>query len=170
MAGAGLWGAGGAVWAAEHGGKEHGGMEHAGTAQQETAQTATPAAERPPMPSQEEMIRQVIQLQVQRNAQQDGGLRVEDPVTGTTRTLELVRVHDRVGKTGSLYYACTDMRDTASGESLDLDFDVEVDGPRMRVVETRIHKVNGQARYTYDEHDKRIPVAPTGSQEKPQKL
>ena len=64
----------------------------------------------------------------------------------------------RVGKTGGLYYACTDMRDAATGELLDLDFDVEGDGGQLDVVDARIHKVEGQARYTYDEDDNRVPL------------
>jgi hypothetical protein len=74
--------------------------------------------------------------------------------------LEFVRVHDRVGKTGSLYYSCTDMRDKQTGELLDLDFDVKATGEKLKVVDGRIHKVGGKARYTYDEHDNRIPLAP----------
>jgi hypothetical protein len=40
-------------------------------------------------------------------------------------------VHDRVGKTGTLYYSCTDMRDTQTGESLDLDFDVKAENGKL---------------------------------------
>jgi hypothetical protein len=85
-------------------------------------------------------------------------------VTGTTRKLEFVRVHDRVGKTGPLYYSCTDMRDKQTGELLDLDFDVKATGEKLKVVDGRIHKVAGEARYTYDEHDNRIPVRSTSSE------
>ena len=69
-----------------------------------------------------------------------------------------MRVHERVGKTGTLYYSCTDMRDRDTGQLLDLDFDVKASGSELSVVDTRIHKVNGQARYTYDDQDRRIPV------------
>ena len=92
----------------------------------------------------------------------DGAFKIQDDATGTTRKLTFVRVHDRVGKTGNLYYSCTDMRDTATGELLDLDFDVDAaDGP-LKVVDARIHKVNNQARYTYDDKDNRIPLTPAG--------
>ena len=132
--------------AAEHGGKEHGGttQEHGGNAVK-----AEPTAEQ---------IRQTIQRYVQGIAQTQGAFTIKDAVTDTTRNLEFVRVHDRVGKTGSLYYSCTDMRDTHTGEPLDLDFDVKADGGTLTVVDQRIHKVAGQARYTYDDHDNRIPL------------
>ena len=130
----------------EHGGATH---EHGGTAVQ-----AEPSAEQ---------IRQTIQQHVQGIAKQHGTFSINDPVTGAARQLELVRVHDRVGKTGSLYYSCTDMRDTKTSEALDLDFDVSATGGNLKVVGQRIHKVNGQPRYTYDEHDNRIPVSSTSN-------
>lgn len=154
----GLLGVGWPVHAAEHGGKEHGGAttkEHGGTTQEHGGQAvnAEPSAEQ---------IRQSIQSHVQGIARKTGRFTIKDPVTGTTRNLEFVRVHDRVGKTGPLYYSCTDMRDTQTGELLDLDFDVKATGEQLKVVDARIHKVAGKARYTYDEHDNRIPASSTG--------
>ena len=140
----GFFGAAISVEAAEHGGKEHGGMEHGG----QVVKTEPSA----------EQIRQTIQRHVQGIVQKNGSFTIHDPVTGTQRTLDFVRVHERVGKTGALYYSCTDMRDPKTGQLLDLDFDVKSEGKNLRVVDTRIHKVDGKARYTYDEHDHRIPV------------
>ena len=160
----GLLSAGWPADAAEHGGQEHGGTttaptaakEHGGTTQEHGGQVvqAEPSAAQ---------IRQTIQSYVQGAAQKQGAFSITDQVTGTTRTLDFVRVHDRVGKTGSLYYSCTDMRDKQTGELLDLDFDVKADGDQLTVVDQRIHKVSGQARYTYDEHDNRIPVSSQSS-------
>ena len=162
----------GGAGAAEHGGQEHGGTT---TAPREGSGTAAPQAKEHGGATQEhggqavqaepsaEQIRQTIQSHVQGIAQKKGTFAIKDPVTGTTRNLEFVRVHDRVGKTGSLYYSCTDMRDTQTGELLDLDFDVKADGGALTVVDHRIHKVSGQPRYTYDEHDNRIPVHSEGS-------
>ena len=155
----GLLSVGWSAYAAEHGGREHGGTtaapapakEHGGATQEHGGQAvkAEPSAEQ---------IRQTIQSYVQGMAQKESAFPIKDSVTGRTRNLEFVRVHDRVGKTGSLYYSCTDMRDKQTGELLDLDFDVKADGGMLQVVDQRIHKVNGQARYTYDEHDNRIPL------------
>ena len=162
----GLLGVAMSAGAAEHGGQEHGGTTvaspaakgHGGTTQEHggKAVKAEPSAEQ---------IRQTIKSYVQGVAQKKGAFPIKDPATGTTRNLEFVRVHDRVGKTGSLYYSCTDMRDKKTGELLDLDFDVNVNaaGDQLEVVDARIHKVAGQARYTYDEHDNRIAVHSEGS-------
>lgn len=173
-----------AVWplgvqAAEHGGgdmHEHGGstMEHGGSpmsasdeaptadaassapveaATPEPATAAAPAAE----PSAEQ-IRQAIRDDIAQTVVDEGAFIIEDEQTGAMRNLELVQVHERVGKTGSAYYSCTDMKDTATGETLDLDFDVQQEAGELIVTDVRIHKVNGQERYTYDANDNRIPA------------
>jgi hypothetical protein len=140
------------TFAAEHGGQEHGGQEHAGQEHAGQAIQVEPSAEQ---------IRQTIRDYIASVEQDEGAFTIEDDATGATRTLTLVGVHERVGKTGELYYSCTDMQDTATGELLDLDFDVDVGAGALEVVDVRIHKVNGQARYTYDEQDNRIPLLST---------
>ena len=131
--------------AAEHGGKEHGGQ----TAVSQTPVKVEPTAEE---------LRQTIRDHITTTTQKQGAFTIKDSVTGNTRTLTLVGVHERVGKTGDYYYSCTDMRDAASRELLDLDFDVEAKAGRLNVVDVRIHKVDGKARYTYDDKDNRVPV------------
>ncbi len=170
----GMYGLLSAGWPADA--AEHGGQEHAGTATREGSGTVAPQAKEHGGTTQEhggkavkaepsaEQIRQTIKSYVQGVAQENGAFPIKDPVTGTTRNLEFVRVHDRVGKTGSLYYSCTDMRDKQTGELLDLDFDVNATGEQLKVVDQRIHKVAGKARYTYDEHDNRVSVISKGNE------
>ncbi|MBI3319141.1 MAG: hypothetical protein HYZ89_00930 [Candidatus Omnitrophica bacterium] len=170
---------------AEHGGKEHGGQstatpqEHQGSGAgsaptappsrqggEGQAQSMSAPSKAPTIPTGQvattepspEQIRQAIRDDIHQTEQKDGAFTIKDQVTGNIRTLSLVRVHDRVGKTGELYYSCTDMHDVDSGELLDLDFDVDARTGAMDVVDVRIHKVNGKARYTYDEKDNRIPL------------
>lgn len=160
----GLLSAGWSAYAAEHGGKEHGGTtaaptaakEHGGTTQEHGGQAlqTEPSAEQ---------IRQAIRDHIALIEQEEETFTIEDEVTGTTRTLQLAQVHERVGKTGELYYSCTDMQDTSSGELLDLDFDIDASGEELEVVDVRIHKLDGQPRYTYDDHDNRVPVDATSS-------
>lgn len=138
----------------EHGGvklgSEHGGKEHGGTASSVITET--------PQEPSAQAIRDTIQDYVTQITEDQGNFTIEDSETGTTRELQLVLVHERVGKTGSLYYSCTDMRDAANGELLDLDFDVDVSDGDSNVVDVRIHKVDGQARYTYDDDNNRISL------------
>lgn len=151
-----FWGVPG--FAGEHGGKEHAGeattsatKEHGGDTQEHGGKSVKtePSAEQ---------IRQTIRDYVNGIEERDGAFTIGDKLTETTRTLTFVRVHERVGKTGELYYSCTDMRDTSTGELLDLDFDIESKDGNLNVVDERIHKVEGQARYTYDEEDNRISL------------
>ena len=152
--------------AAEHGGKEHGGEEHGGSAattqehggQQPASATPSQSAQPAPTEPSAQEIRQSIRDYIAQIEEEQGAFTIEDEVTNSTRTLTLVRVHERVGKTGSAYYSCTDMRDANSGELLDLDFDVEAEGSALNVVDVRIHKLNGKPRYTYDDNDQRIPL------------
>lgn len=148
-----LWGAS-FVSAAEHGGsavsKEHGGTtekEHGGTAD---------------VPSADD-IRAAMKNYVMDKSRATGAFDVLDPETGKTRKLELLKVHERVGKTGDYYYSCADFKDTETGQMLDLDLDVQDKGGELSVVDVRIHKLEGEERYTYDENDNRIPLKAEGS-------
>lgn len=142
-------------WAAEHGGQEHGGATTAApstTTQEHGGQTAVQAE-----PSAEQ-IRQAIREYITEIEQEEGAFTIEDEVAEKIRSLSLVQVHERVGKTGDYFYSCTDMTDAETGETLDLDFDVEAVDGNLEVVDVRIHKVNDQARYTYDDQDNRVPM------------
>lgn len=106
-----------------------------------------------------EQLRQTIRDYIQWHEDKLGSFTLPDPKQiGKLRTLQLVRVHERVGKTGDYYYSCTDMKDVASGDELDLDFDVSDQGEKLQVVAVRIHKDNGKPRYTYDSSDNLIPL------------
>jgi hypothetical protein len=168
----------GAVYAVEHGGQkpashEHGGQEHGGTAvtpatHEHGGTTQEHGGEAVQVEPSAEQIRKTIETYVSDVVEEDGAFEIEDEVAGATRTLEFVRVHERVGKTGDLYYSCTDMRDTVSGELLDLDFDVDAgEEGQLEIIDVRIHKVNDQPRYTYDESDNRIPLTSAGGESAP---
>ena len=106
-----------------------------------------------------EQLRQTIRQYIQKQERGVGSFTIPDSKEkGRLRTLTLIRVHERVGKTGNYYYSCTDMKDAATGDTLDLDFDVSDTDKELRVVAVRIHKDNGKPRYTYDDKDNRIPV------------
>ena len=107
-----------------------------------------------------DQLRDTIRQYIQWHEQTQGSFTIPDPKQkGKLRTLSLIRVHERVGKTGDYYYSCTDMKDVATGDQLDLDFDVSDGGKELKVVAVRIHKDNGKPRYTYDEHDNLVALA-----------
>ena len=145
-------------FAAEHGGtampQEHGGTmmkEHGGTTEEHggTQEVKTPSADD---------IHTAMKSYIDEKSQSTSTFDIEDSEIGKTRTLTLERIHDRVGKTGESYYSCADFKDTVSGETLDLDLDVQDQNGQLSVTDVRIHKVDGKERYTYDADDNRIPV------------
>lgn len=163
--------------AAEHGGKEHGGKEHGGE-EQESKKGSTKESDSKGSkkdsgkehggkehggatihvePTADD-IRSTMKTHVLKKSEETGTFDVLDSETGMVRKLALVRVHERVGKTGDYYYSCADFTDVNTGEMLDLDLDVEDKDGELSVVDARIHKLNGKERYTYDEDDNRIPV------------
>ena len=105
-----------------------------------------------------EALRQTIQDYVATQEKLQGAFVIVDERGDVLRRLELIRVHERVGKTGNDYYSCTDMKDVVTGDELDLDFDIEDQGTSLKVADVRIHKDNGKPRYTYDENDNMIPL------------
>ena len=109
-----------------------------------------------PTPTQ---LRGTIADYVKTQEKNQGAFLIIDERTNEPRRLEFVRVHERVGKTGDYYYSCTDMKDVRTGDLLDLDFDVADNAGRLDVVAVRIHKDNGNPRYTYDDKDNMVPVS-----------
>lgn len=127
---------------------------------QQLAKEQAPTASQPALkePTAEE-LRGTIRQYIERQEAALGVFTVPDPKQiGKLRALSLIRVHERVGKTGDYYYSCTDMKDVATGDELDLDFDVSGTGEELKVVAVRIHKDNGKPRYTYDANDNLIPL------------
>ena len=68
--------------------------------------------------------------------------------------LKLAKVHDPVRtfeKDGlTIYFACSDFKSTESEDVLDIDFWMIPKGNRLEVIDTKIHKVNGEPRYGYE--------------------
>ena len=79
---------------------------------------------------------------------------VHDEKTGNDRMLRLDKIHrERLAKTAeATYFVCADFKDT-DGTVFDLDFWVKQGGDGLQVVETMIHKEEGQPRYTWYQED-----------------
>jgi hypothetical protein len=84
----------------------------------------------------------------------DGKFLVQDEVLDKTWELELVRVHkDRLqALADGRYFACVDFK-AADGTMVDVDFFLKKDGDNLVVTDTSVHKINGKARYNYEEKD-----------------
>ncbi len=89
---------------------------------------------------------------------EEGTLPIEDTGTGSVRKLTLATVQDKVGKTETSYFACAIFKDTTTGDSVDLDFDLADQGGIVLVINVQIHKVNDHERYSYDANNNRVPA------------
>ena len=129
----------GASMAAEHPGKAvpGEGKEHPGT------------------PVTADSVKNAIRDHLNEVTKDTAGLFIlDDSATKKIWRLKLVKVHDPVrmferdGK--KIYFACSDFKSTEGDDVLDIDFWMVPQGDKFKVIETKIHKVNGQARYKYE--------------------
>jgi hypothetical protein len=64
--------------------------------------------------------------------------------------LDLIKLHDdRLSSLGGdKYFACVDMKG-ADGKIYDIDFFMAVQGSKLNITETSVHKINGKALYNW---------------------
>ncbi|PYQ64834.1 MAG: hypothetical protein DMF54_12840 [Acidobacteria bacterium] len=82
----------------------------------------------------------------------DGRFEVRDDVLNKTWSLELVRVHkDKLqALADGRYFACVDFK-APDATMVDVDFFLKKDGDKLAVTDTTVHKIDGKARYNYEE-------------------
>jgi len=100
-------------------------------------------------------IDKAIRGHIEQAAKASGGkISVKDDVLNKTWELELVRVHkDRLqALADGRYFACVDLK-AADGTMVDVDFFLKKEGDALAVTDTTVHKINGKARYNYQEKD-----------------
>ena len=132
----------GAPMAAEHPGKAVQGQEHPGKAVEKSGPMITADA-----------VKKAIGAHVEAKTTA-GVFSLQDSGANKTWQLKLDKIHDPVrqfekdGKT--VYFACSDFKSTDSSDVLDVDFWMAPQGDKLTVVDTKIHKLNGNPRYTYE--------------------
>lgn len=75
----------------------------------------------------------------------DGKYVIFDAVEGGLYRLEMDNLHEGIVRKGEFFVSCADMRN-ANGDLFDLDFLVAEDNGEYRVIQSLIHKVNGDKR------------------------
>ena len=98
-------------------------------------------------------IDKAIRAHIEQTAKASGGkFPVKDDVLNKTWELDLVKVHkDKLqALADGRYFACVDFK-AADGTMVDVDFFLKKDGDAMAVTDTTVHKINGKARYNYQE-------------------
>lgn len=94
-----------------------------------------------------------IRAHIEEKAKASGGrFEVRDDVLSKTWSLELVRVHkDKLqALADGRYFACVDFK-APDATMVDVDFFLKKDGDKLAVTETTVHKIDGKARYNYEE-------------------
>jgi hypothetical protein len=84
----------------------------------------------------------------------DGIFVIHDDKLNKDWKLKLDKIHDPVRmfeKDGKMiYFTCSDFKSSEGKEVIDIDFWMVPKGDKLEVIETKIHKVNGKPRYTYE--------------------
>ncbi len=113
----------------------------------------TSTIEHPGKPVTADFVKKSIRDYVEAESR-DGVFTVRDQKLNKEWGLKLDKIHDPVRsfeKEGqTIYFTCVDFKSTNSQEVLDIDFWMVPKGSKLEVTETRIHKVNGEPRYTYE--------------------
>jgi len=94
-----------------------------------------------------------IRAHIEEKSKASGGrFEVRDDVLNKTWSLELVRVHkDKLqALADGRYFACVDFK-APDATMVDVDFFLKKDGDKLAVTDTTVHKVDGKARYNYEE-------------------
>jgi glucose/arabinose dehydrogenase len=102
-----------------------------------------------------EEIDKAIRRHIETTASPSGGkFPVKDEILKKTWDLELVKVHnDKLqALADGRYFACVDFK-AGDGTMVDVDFFMKKDGDALVVTDTTVHKINGKARYNYQEKD-----------------
>ena len=98
-----------------------------------------------------------------KQADKAGGFKVHDDKLNKEWALKLKRIHeDRIQYLGhDTFFACADFNSAAKGDKskLDLDFYAMKGADGWKMDKILVHKVDGQARYTYNEKNEMVPAA-----------
>jgi len=125
--------------------------EHPGT----TVEHPGSKVEQKGKPITADTVKKAIEDHAKEMSRAHGGLfRIRDEKLDKNWQLTFVKVHDPVRsfqKDGqTIYFACSDFKSADGQGLLDIDFWMVPKGDKLEVIDTKIHKVNGEARYTYE--------------------
>ena len=113
------------------------------------------AVEHPGKAISADFVKKSIQTHVKTEEKANGGFfLMSDPESNKSWKLMLATIHDPVRqfeKEGqTIYFACSDFKSVDSEDLLDIDFWMVQDGNELKVIDTKIHKLNGKPRFAYE--------------------
>lgn len=98
-------------------------------------------------------LEKAIKARIAENAKAAGGrFQVQDAVLNKAWSLELVRVHtDKLTPLdANTYFACVDFT-ADDGTAVDVDFYLKNEAGKLVLADTTVHKLNGKARFMYQQ-------------------
>jgi hypothetical protein len=125
--------------------------EHPGEAVEHPGEAVKPAGKKITADVVKKSIKENIDAQ---STAQGGVFIVHDDKLNKNWRLDAYKIHDPVrsfvkgGQT--IYFACVDFKSLDGPDVLDIDFWMVPRGNTLVVIDTKIHKVNGKPRYTYE--------------------
>ena len=131
-------------------------QDHPGKPVRELKPSETPGKsviEHPGKPVSADFVKKSIQRHV-KAASKEGVFSIRDEKLNKDWKLKMDKIHDPVrvfekeGKT--IYFTCVDFKSVNTKDTLDLDFWLVPKGEKLEVIDTKIHKVNGEARFGYE--------------------
>ena len=72
-----------------------------------------------------------------------GVFEIKVPVSGETRKLTFIGLHEDIKVKNGKHYSCADFEDVDTGEIFDVDIFVDVAGEGVQVSEAVVHKIDG---------------------------
>jgi hypothetical protein len=109
--------------------------------------------EHPGKPVSADFVKKSIRSHVKATSK-EGVFSIRDEKLNKDWKLKMDKIHDPVrmfekeGKT--IYFACSDFKSADGKDVLDIDFWMVPKGNKLEVIDTKIHKVNGEARFGYE--------------------
>jgi len=115
----------------------------------------TSVVEHPGKAISADFVKKAIRDHVKAEEKANGGFFVlPDPELNKTWRLKLAKIHDPVRTfkkdDQAIYFACSDFKSADGKDVLDIDFWMVPDGKKMKVIDTKIHKLNGKPRFAYE--------------------
>lgn len=112
-------------------------------------------SEHPGKPVTSAFVRRAIRKHVRIQSKANNGVfSIHDGKLDKDWNLKLYKIHNPIrmfekeGKT--IYFTCSDFKSVTGKDILDIDFWMVQNGGKLEVIDTKIHKVNGAPRYSYE--------------------
>ena len=130
---------------------------------QQLPQTTTGSSQPPMMQATMSEVSDGLQRFIRGYAAKSADKKFHMPYQRKDLALGLIKIHDDRFSSlgGNKYFACVDMKG-ADGKMYDIDFFMTVEGSKLNITQTSVHKINGKPLYNWKQQKgvwKKVPVS-----------